>query len=49
MKEFISPNDEKLFGTNDSETIQNAIAAAEEDGCRKIVIPRYNARRGKSL
>ena len=43
MKEFISPNDEKLFGINDSETIQNAIAAAEADGCRKIVIPRYNA------
>lgn len=48
MKEFISPNDEKLFGKTDSETIQNAIAAAEADGCRKITIPRYNARRGKN-
>ena len=44
MKEYITPNEEALFGANDSETIQNAIAAAEKDGCRKIVIPRYNAR-----
>ena len=46
--EYISPNDEKLFGATDSETIQNAIAAAEADGCRKIVIPRYNARTEKN-
>lgn len=44
MKEYISPNDPRFFGADDSQTIQNAIAAAEEDGCRKIVIPRYNAR-----
>ena len=44
MREYISPNDEKLFGADDSATIQNAIAAAEQDGCRKIVIPRYNLR-----
>ena len=44
MKEFISVNEQSLFGANDSETIQNAIAEAEKDGCRKIVIPRYNAR-----
>ena len=48
MKEYISPNEEMLFGKNDSETIQNAIFAAEEDGCRKILIPRYNARVGKN-
>ena len=48
MMEYISPNDEKLFGATDSETIQNAIAAAEADGCRKIVIPRYNARTEKN-
>ena len=45
MTDFISPNDPRYFGKDDSETIQNAIAAAEADGCRKIVIPRYNARR----
>lgn len=48
MKEYISPNDERIFGATDSETIQNAITAAEKDGCRKIVIPRYNARRDKN-
>lgn len=44
MKEFISVNSAELFGNDDSETIQNAITAACEDGCRKIVIPRYNMR-----
>ena len=44
MQEYISPNEVSLFGKNDSETIQNAIAAAVKDGCRKIIIPRYNAR-----
>ena len=48
MTEYISPNDEKLFGSTDSETIQNAISAAEADGCRKILIPRYNARTQKN-
>lgn len=48
MTDFISPNDPSLYGKNDSETIKNAIAAAEADGCRKIVIPRYNARTGKN-
>ena len=46
--EYVSPNDEKLFGLTDSETIQNAIAAAEADGCRQILIPRFNARTGKN-
>lgn len=45
MQEFISPNEEQYFGETDSITIQNAISAAERSGCRKIVIPRYNARR----
>lgn len=48
MLDFISPNDPSFYGATDSETIQNAIAAAEADGCRKIVIPRYNARTGKN-
>ncbi len=48
MIDFISPNDPSFYGATDSETIQNAIAAAEADGCRKLVIPRYNARRDKN-
>ena len=48
MKEFITPNDPALFGENDALTIQNAIAAAEADGCRKLVIPRYNLRTKKT-
>ncbi len=48
MNEFISPNNEAYFGANDSETIQSAISAACDDGCRKIVIPRYNARTDKN-
>jgi len=48
MIDFVSPNDPSFYGETDSETIQNAIAAAEADGCRKLVIPRYNARTGKN-
>ena len=48
MKEFISCNERELFGDCDSATIQNAIAAAEKDGCRKVVIPRYNLRTDKT-
>ena len=48
MKEFISCNQTELFSDTDSGTIQNAIAAAIEDGCRKVVIPRYNYRTDKN-
>ena len=48
MLEYVSPNDDKLFGNTDSETIQNAIFEAEKDGCRSILIPRFNKRRGKA-
>ena len=44
MAEFITPNDPALFGQTDAVTIQNAITAAEAEGCRKVVIPRYNLR-----
>ena len=44
-RSFISPNDPTLFGSCDSETIQNAVARAVETGCRRVEIPRYNARR----
>ena len=48
MNAFISPNDRSLFGENDALTIQNAVDAAVADGCRKIVIPRYNLRTDKT-
>ena len=48
MREFISCNEKELFSDSDSGTIQNAIAAAIEDGCRKVVIPRYNLRTDKT-
>ena len=44
MAKFFTPNDPALFAQDDAQTIQNAIAAAETDGCRKVVIPRYNLR-----
>ena len=46
MKDYISPNDPGLFGETDAVTLQNAIAAAEADGCRKVIVPRYNLRTG---
>lgn len=48
MADHITPNVQALFGETDSETIQNAIAAAEAHGCRKVVIPRFNLRTGKN-
>lgn len=48
MKEFISCNQTELFAETDSGTIQNAIAAAVADGCRKVLIPRYNLRTDKT-
>lgn len=48
MKEYISCNQTELFADCDSGTIQNAIAAAVADGCRKVLIPRYNLRTDKS-
>ena len=48
MQEFISCNQVELFANCDSDTIQNAIAAAIKDGCRKVLIPRYNLRTDKT-
>lgn len=48
MKEYISCNQRELFAETDSGTIQNAIAAAVADGCRKVLIPRYNLRTDKT-
>ena len=48
MTEFVTPNDPALFDENDALTIQNAIAAAVKDGCRRVVIPRFNLRTRKT-
>ena len=48
MRDFISCNQPEIFSDTDSDTIQNAIAAAVECGCNKIVIPRYNYRTDKN-
>ena len=41
---MITPNDPKLFGIDDAQTIQNAIDEAVRDGSRQVTIPRYNLR-----
>ena len=40
-------NDMRFRAESDSATIQNAINATREGGCRAVVIPRLNARTGK--
>ncbi len=42
MREYINANE--TLRENDSETIQHAIRLALEDGCRKVIIPRYSVR-----
>ena len=42
MREWINANE--TIRANDAETIQSAIRLSLEDGCRKVVVPRYNAR-----
>ena len=45
MREYISPNELTQDFADDSAAIQAAIEEAERDGCRCILIPRYNLRR----
>lgn len=42
MREFINANE--TIRENDHETVASAIRLAIVEGCRKVVIPRYNAR-----
>lgn len=42
LKNFTDPNDYKA--KSDSAAIQAAVDEAEKSGCRRVVIPRYNAR-----
>ncbi len=48
IRQFITPNDEDVFAESDSRSIQNAVALAVRTDCRKVVIPRMNARTGKA-
>ena len=41
---YLSPNDPKFMGKTDSESIQNAINAAEKGPIRTVSIPRFCAR-----
>jgi len=45
---YISPNDAKFLGKSDSESIQNAINAAEQGPIKTICIPRLCKRTGKN-
>lgn len=47
IRQYISPNE--TIGTTDSESIQNAVDLAQEEGINKVVIPRKNARTGKCI
>lgn len=43
---FYTPNDDAFIGTDDRESIQNAVDAAVRDGTGKVVIPAFNRRTG---
>ena len=45
----IYASEQRFWGENDSQTIQNAVNYAAETGLGKVVIPRFNERTGKAL
>jgi len=45
-KLYFTPNDDGIMADNDAQSVQNAVDAAEADGCGRVVIPRKNARTG---
>lgn len=49
LRPFVTPNADGIMGTSDSESIQNAVDAASEQGVALVVIPRMNLRRGKAM
>ena len=49
MKNYITPNDDRIIAESDSRSIQNAIDEAVRLDLRKVVIPRINQRTGKAL
>lgn len=47
MIQYINPNDPKYMADTDSQSIQNAIDAAESSSCRTVIIPRRCERTGQ--
>ena len=45
----IYASDERFWGADDSQTIQNAVDYAAETGFDQVIIPRFNARTGQPL
>ena len=45
----IYASEQRFWGENDSQTIQNAVNYAEETGLGEVIIPRFNDRTGKAL
>ena len=45
----IYASDERFWGADDSQTIQNAVNYAAETGLGKVIIPRFNERTGAPL
>ena len=43
----IYASEERFWGADDSQTIQNAVDYAEETGLGQVIIPRFNERTGK--
>ena len=49
MDAFFTPNDPAVSAMGDAARIQQAIELAVSDGCRQVVIPRYNAHKNRSF
>lgn len=49
MAEFITPNNSLFFAENDAQMIQNAIVAAEKDGCHNFTIENITGRPGDDV
>ncbi|MBE7042612.1 MAG: hypothetical protein E7399_03855 [Ruminococcaceae bacterium] len=47
MNRYINPNDPKYMAETDSQSIQNAIDAAESSSCHTVIIPRRCERTGQ--
>ncbi len=48
MQDYLSPNDPRFMGVTDSESIQNAVNAAEKGPIRTVRIPRICKRTGNT-
>ena len=48
MQDYLSPNDPRFMGATDSESIQNAVNAAEKGPIRTVRIPRICKRTGNT-